>query len=886
MKQHILFLVLLYFSATTYSQNIISGSVINSENKALVDANAILKNTSGEIISYNFTDDLGNFLLETNLKGSFTISISAFGYENKIVEINLKQDSEHKKFDFILSPKIEELSEIIIETTRPITVKNDTIVFTAAAFLQGNEQVVEDLLKKIPGLNIDESGNIKIGNQEVEKVMVDGDDLFSKGYKILTKNMPVNPIDKVEVYQNYSNNKHLKGIENSEKVALNLTLKEEARRVWFGNMMAGYGVVSENRYEVKANLMNFGKKNKYYFLTNLNNIGSNATGDINHLIRPYRADEAGILGDEQTAHSLLGISYQTANLNQKRVNLNNAELLSLNSIFSISNKVKLKVLGFLNTNEINYYKNSFQQFSLSNTTFTNIEDFIGLKKQLTGFGKIDLNYDISKTKTLEYTAKFNHTKDNNSSDLLFNDDLLKEKLKANNQLLDHNLLFTNKFKENKVLLLTARYINEKTPQTYSVNQFIFDDIFTEPANNTKQISENKMQFAGVEANFLNKKKNDDLFELKLGNQLRVDQLNTQFQLLQNQNTVAIPDLYQNQLTYQTNNLYLGSKYRFKFKKFAFQTSLHAHQIVNTLQNYDKKKSRSPFFVIPSVGLDWDINSKNKIRTSYSQTTTNATVLNVFSGYVQTGFRSFNKGLESFNQLNASNAMLGYTYGGWGDKFFANAFILHAKNNDFYSTNSVVSQNYSITEAIVIKDRAITTFSSSIDKFFKPIKSNLKINLGTTQTNFKNIVNNSDLREVEMLTITYGVELRSGFKGFFNYHFGTKWNYNQVQTTFTNDFTNNMSFLDFSFIFSEKFNAKLQTERYFFGNLDKQNNTYYFLDLTARYMVKENKLTLFLSGNNLFNTKTFNNYSISDISISQTEYKLMPRYVLLSLEYRF
>ena len=67
---------------------------------------------------------------------------------------------------------------------------------------------------------------------------------------------------------------------------------------------------------------------------------------------------------------------------------------------------------------------------------------------------------------------------------------------------------------------------------------------------------------------------------------------------------------------------------------------------------------------------------------------------------------------------------------------------------------------------------------------------------------------------------------------------------------------------------------------------KNNNKYYFLDLEARYVVKENKLTFFLSGNNLFNTETFRNYSISDINISQTEYRLMPRYLLLKMEYRF
>jgi hypothetical protein len=346
------------------------------------------------------------------------------------------------------------------------------------------------LLKKIPGINIDTNGTIKIGNQEVEKVMIDGDDMFEKEYKILTKNMPVNPIENVESLQNYSNNKHLKGIENSNKVALNLTLKEDYKRAWFGNTTLAFSFLSENRYDIKASLMNFGKKYKYYFLTNLNNVGYAATGDINHLIRPYRFDEPGRISDNQSVRTLLGLSFDTPNLKQRRVNLNNAEMLSLNSIFTPSDKIKFKTLGFLNTDEVDFFRKSLQSFSVGNTSFRNTEDFVGRKIQLTGFGKVDLNYDISKTKTFEYSGKFNKTNDKSRSNLSFNNDLLNERLNANNQLFDQKVVFTNRFENNKVFLISGRYINEKTPQSYLVNQFIFNELFIENANNTKQFSEN------------------------------------------------------------------------------------------------------------------------------------------------------------------------------------------------------------------------------------------------------------------------------------------------------------------------------------------------------------------------------------------------------------
>jgi hypothetical protein len=875
--------IIIFFAIPSYAQNIIEGKVFDINLQPIEKTDVSIRDINNKILHFVITDHKGEFSIKIN-KNSYSITFASMGYIG--TEYMVSNFINLQKRQIILEYDINELDEVIVQSSKPITIKNDKVTYDVKSFLQGNEQVLEDLLKKIPGLNVDADGTIKVGNQEVEKIMIDGDDMFEKGYKILTKNMPVNPLEKVELLQRYSNNKLLKGIENSDKVALNLVLKEDAKRVWFGNVSLGYGLASENRYEVRANLMNFGKKNKFYFLTNGNNIGIDATGDINHLIRPFRYGEPGSIGDDQSANTLLGLGESQPNLKQKRVNLNNAEMLSLNSIFTLSEKVKLKALGFLNTDETDFFRNSFQSFFVGDTNFENTEDYVGRKTQITGFGKIDLTYDISKTKTLEYIGKFNQTNEKNRSDLLFNNDLLNERLNSNNQLIDQKIVLTNKFKENKVILFSGRYINEQTPQTYSVNQFILDELFTEDANNTSQFSQNKMQFAGAEVHLMDKKKNGDLLELKFGNQLRIDNLDTCFELFNNATSLALPSGYQNNLTYTTNALYFSANYRFKLGKFTALTQSDFHQLFNQLENLGIKSSQTPFFIIPKVGLDWEINTKNKIQTSYSYNTTNADVLDVYSGFVQTGFRSFSKGLEEFNQFTSSNAFLNYTYGSWGDKFFANTFLLFNKSNDFFSSNSIIAQNFSQSEKIIIKDREFLSLSSNIDRYFKPIKSNLKISLGASRTNFKNIVNNSNLREVRNLGVNYGFELRSGFRGIFNYHIGSKWNYNQVKTTIENSFTDNVSFLDLSLMFSDKFNIQVQSERYYFGNLSNDSNRYYFLDLEARYVVKENKLTFSLSGNNLFNTETFRNFSISDIAISQTKFRLQPRYVLLKMEVRF
>lgn len=870
-----------------YSQSIITGEIKDKNNRLLSFVNVIVKKDTTSIIAYVYSNNKGKYALKLNKTGKFKLVFSALGYESRLFPIEIFENQQEIIINVKLKEKPFEIDEVIIQADNPVIINKDTIIFSAKAFTKGNEQVVEDLLKSIPGLNIDEEGKIKVGNQEIEKVMVDGDDFFEKGYTILTKNMPVDPIEKVVIYQKYSNNKLLKGVEESEKVALNLVLKEDAKRQWFGNIEAGYDLTFSQHYVLKSNLMNFGKKNKYYFLTNFNNIGYNATGDVSQLIKPFRYGEPGSIGDNESANKLLGLYASTPEFKDSRTNFNNTELVSLNAIFNPTEKLKIKTLGFLNWDEQDFYRNSVQVFGNDNNGFTNTEDYKLRKRKFIGFGKIDLSYDISKTKMLEVTSKYNNQQANSNSNLIFNEEKTKENLKTNNELFDQKITFTNKIKKNKVFLLTGRYINEKTPQNYHNNTFFFQDLFpdTKNINNLNQLSENQMQYAGFEAHVLDRKANGNLLEFQFGNQFRKDNLNTSFYLKNDDEIIDKPPDYQNTTIYASNDLYFNTKYRLKLKNFGITGKLDFHQLMNQLE-FESKTNQHPFFINPKIGFDWKINKSNKILASYAYNTTNAKILDIYKNYVLINYRSFSKGLEEFNQLNASTVFFNYQFGNWSNNFFTNLFVIYNKNHDFFSTNSTVTQNYVQSEKILIKDREMLSVNANIDRYFNVISSNLKLNLGYNKSNYKNIVNNSRLREVTANNYNYGFELRSGFLGKFNYHIGTKWETYQIKTGIDNSYTNNVSFLDLSYVFNDRFNIDLQTERYYFGNVDNDNNTYYFADLEARYKFIENKLTFSLSGKNLFNTETFKTFTIDDISTSTTEYRLLPRFILLKVAYRF
>jgi len=886
-KYTYIFVLLPYFA---FSQTSISGTVMDEKKNPVPYANVFIQPENSEaIVAYCQSDGTGNYVLKINKTGKFRLNFSAMSFKTNTIPIEVGTSSDEVVKNAIMIFEPIPLNEIIISADKAMIIKRDTIIFNAAAFAKGNERVLEDLLKRIPGLVISDDGGIKVGGQDVEKVMIDGDDLFEKGYRILTKNMPAYPVSKIEVYQHYSNNKLLKGIENSEKVALNLKLKDDAKRQWFGNVSLGYGPENGNRYQTYANLMNFGGKTKFYGIVSLNNVGEDATGDINFLIRPAsESDEAGSVGENQNARSIIDISSFSPNLKQNRLLFNQSGVYALNAIFNPTSKVKVKTLAFFNTDENNFYNSIYESTSIGSTSFSNFEDHRLINTQVTGFGKIVITDDISKNQTLEFIGKFNQSDENKNNKLNFNDSLSNEILANNNTLIDQKLLYTNRLRDNKVLLLSGRYILEKSPQNHSIDKFYYQQLFPENAGvkSISQASEDQMQFGGFAAHLMDKKTNGNLLEIKFGNQFRKDVLHSDFKLMNEKIIIDEPPLYRNNLTYSTNDIYLNSKYHVQQRQIGVFLGLDFHQLFNYLEQSGNIQRQYPFFINPQIGGQWSINQKNKILSSYSFNHKNATVTDVNNQYINIGFRSFSKGTGAFNQLNMSTFVLNYTHGNWSDKFFANSLLIYNKYYDFYSTNTLISRNYSQSEKILIKNKSFIIFSSNVDQYLKPITSNLKFNFGFSISDYKNRVNNLDLRSIKSINLNYGFELRSGFKGWFNYHFGSKWNYNEIKTIFSNHYTDNISFLDLSFMIGKKLDVQIRSERYFFGSLDKENNKYYFMDLDARYTMIENKLTLSLSGQNLSNTKTFRSYSIDDISFSRSEYRLLPRYILLKAEFRF
>jgi hypothetical protein len=172
--KNIRLIIVFVYSSICVGQVNISGSVSDSLNP-ISSATVILKDSlSKSIIAYTYTDDEGIYQLKTNKTGRFNLVVSSLGYEAKTVPLVLNSKQKNLKIDVVLKEKPMDLDEVIIQAESPISISNDTINFKTKYFTDSTEQTVEDLLRRIPGLQIDSEGTIKVGNQEIEKLMVDG----------------------------------------------------------------------------------------------------------------------------------------------------------------------------------------------------------------------------------------------------------------------------------------------------------------------------------------------------------------------------------------------------------------------------------------------------------------------------------------------------------------------------------------------------------------------------------------------------------------------------------------------------------------------------------------------------------------------------------------
>ncbi|TXE18652.1 carboxypeptidase-like regulatory domain-containing protein [Psychroserpens burtonensis] len=815
-----------------FAQFEISGSVKDSLNRS-VDGVNILVFKNDSLKTYTFSNN-GFFRISNLSKGTYKLEVSSMVYEKISKVVDLSKD---EIVDFKLRDKINVIDEVIIHVERDIEIRGDTIIFKADAFNKKKNAVVEGLLSSIPGITVELDGTLKFQGELITNVKIDNDDLFEGGYSVLTKNLNAEVIDKIEVLQNYSRNPLLKNIRDTQDIALNLTLKEDRKANLFGNVELGYA--EPDRYDLNGNLISLLKKSKHYVLTDFNTIGDDVVSDINGILSSKNDDQSFNLGRKESNYTLTTLNTVRPVFDNRFVNFNDSKFANVNSIFNVSDNLKIKTLGILFSDNKAFLSQNITNF-ITEDSFTLVEDFNTRTKDRLGLGKLSVEWDLSKNERFEYQGSYYKLRSNGLSDVVQNQIDINEDLGSTTTRHNHFIHYTSRLRDSSALVVYAKYINEAKPLEYIVKLYLYGDFFY-PENESQtfeqsvSVIDSKMNLKTIQLGYLSNGTHFN-YEGYLGYKNRNDAINSNLSFNDGEDVFVANDDFQNDFNLSTNLFYLNNRFRLSIGKVDVFSNINLNY--NNLNIRNSETISSYYFLNTSLNLKYQPNKKHELITGFETNGNVTDARNTFNDFVQFNYRTFFRGLDDSSLLRNNVMYLNYRFGNWADKFSANLNLRYTQNKNFISSNSSISLDFNTTEQIVLDDSDNYFIGLNFDRYINFISSNFKLKTSYTQSNYKDIINNFE-RNVSSTNLNYGFEMRSAFNGKFNFILGTEWTKTAFKINSSKaDNTNNKTFLDLDLALFETIDLSIINERYTFGNLPKNKRSYYFTNIEAKYQFKD------------------------------------------------
>lgn len=257
--------------ALAQKKTAVKGRVLNENSEPMPYATAVLLSTDSVMQGFGLTNEQGKFRIDGVVPGPKILQITFVGYRMyrepvTITETGQLGDLQMEQEDVALGT-VEVEDEMV-----PMQIKDDTIQYNANAFATQPNAAVEDLLKQLPGVEVDSDGNVTAQGEQVQRVLVDGKEFFGDDPKMATKNLPADAIKSVQVYDQQSDMAEFTGIDDgNETKTINLELKEGKKAGYFGNTTGGYGY-PDDRFEGKVSLNQFTKKTQMSIIGMGNNI--------------------------------------------------------------------------------------------------------------------------------------------------------------------------------------------------------------------------------------------------------------------------------------------------------------------------------------------------------------------------------------------------------------------------------------------------------------------------------------------------------------------------------------------------------------------------------------------------------------------------------------
>ncbi len=285
---------------------VIRGTVADKQGEPLVGATVRLLKPDSTRVGATIADADGRFAITNVSNGRYILLAEYVGSTPQARDVTVK-DADIRVKKMLLEESATTLKEAVVEGIRtPMKVMQDTVEFAADTYKTQPNAVVEDLLKRLPGVEVSSDGKITANGKEVSKILVDGKEFFSDDPKVASKNLPVNMVDKLQVVDRKSDLARLTGVDDGEdETVINLTVKKGMKNGWFGQAEAGAG--TDSRYMGAFTVNRFWNDNQMTLLGAINNTNEMGFSDGGSRFRRFGGSN-GI-----TTSRSLGINFNVGN---------------------------------------------------------------------------------------------------------------------------------------------------------------------------------------------------------------------------------------------------------------------------------------------------------------------------------------------------------------------------------------------------------------------------------------------------------------------------------------------------------------------------------------------------------------------------------------------
>jgi len=910
--------MLLALPLTLFAQSItLRGVVKDSIGSPLELANIIATNKAeGTLESYGITDALGRYRLDLTTGITYDIKVSYLGLQSINEEISVTQDAQDITKDFTLKEDPNQLDNVELVYEMPVTIKGDTIVYSTDSFTNGNEKKLGDVLKKLPGIEVNDDGQIKVEGKVVSKVMIEGKDFFDGDSKLATKNIPADALKKIEVLKNYNEVSQMRGLGNDQdNVAINIRLKEGKTNFWFGDLTAGAGDGEKFRYLGKAKLFYYSPKGSINIITDFNN-----TGEVPFTFRDYFNFTGGFRNFNQrggTSFNVSGGGLGFLTTQNDRANEIETGFAAANFTYTINPKWDISGLALLSDNKINFVNNSLntfinQGFTQGFNENTDQRNQLGMAKLSSVYkpnANLQFDYDVlvKKSKQTEFSDGTSIvTRDGAVQEDVVNQDKENEPFSINQNV---NLYYT--LDENNIFSGTIQHLFQDEDPFY--NATLSQEPFTAPdpaditneisaidfmpganglfdINQNKNIKTNKLDAKLDYYYILNKKSN---INITAGTTLSRQDFNSNlFQILE---AGTVDDLTEtldgtiigNDVAFNFSDVFVGLHYKLKTGIFTITPGLTLHNYTTKSEQLGTTTEDSDVRLLPDLFTVLDFSQGKSLRVNYQMTAQYTDVNNFAEGLLFNNYNSLYRGNREIENAIYHNASINYFSFSMFNFTSLGGGVNYSRRVDPIKTSGSFIGINQVASPVNNTNFADETLSANarFSKRFKKWKLNVSANGSYSDLN--NIINGED-RNTKNLTQNYRTSAETNFKEAPNFEIG----YNFTSTNSDNGVTDrtfftNRPFANAEWNFGKGFTIGADWSLYNYDDNDDSteiDNMYSFLEANLYYQKPDSQWEFRIQATNLLNVDTISSNNVNDFQISNTEYFVQPRIAMFTVKY--